>query len=293
VEGLQRPDLFIAVHDTFFTDTTDYADIVLPADSCLERTDFHGAYGNYYLSLSHPAIAKLGESVDNQETFRRLAGAMGYTDACFSDTDETMIRELIDANSNPLYEGLDFDTLASKGWARACVDSPRRAGINSGSWPTPSGKIEIYSEALAAEGLDPLPGHVDEQEGCRATERRKRYPLQVISAAAHHFIGNSFQSVAHLREMTSRPTFELSPEDAGQRGIRSGDRCRLFNDRGESFGYAELIDGLLPGTVGAQKQLGGINNLCAARLSDMGAAPVYYSTLAEIERAAPDGASPA
>jgi hypothetical protein len=67
----------------------------------------------------------------------------------------------------------------------------------------------------------------------------------------------------------------------------------LFNDRGESFGYAELIDGLLPGTVGAQKQLGGINNLCAARLSDMGAAPVYYSTLAEIERAAPDGASPA
>src|SRR5271165_1936605 len=36
VRGMARPDLFTVVHDLFFTDTTDYADYVLPATTFLE-----------------------------------------------------------------------------------------------------------------------------------------------------------------------------------------------------------------------------------------------------------------
>jgi anaerobic selenocysteine-containing dehydrogenase len=116
----------------------------------------------------------------------------------------------------------------------------------------------------------------------------------VISAATHYFIGASFQHVPRLREMTARPTFEVSPADAAARGIEEGDYCRLFNDRGEVFGHARIVQGLLPGVVGAQKQLQGsklpggvnVNALVSQRESDMGRGPVFYSTLAELEKSA-------
>ncbi|MGH6628402.1 MAG: molybdopterin-containing oxidoreductase family protein, partial [Burkholderiales bacterium] len=293
--GLARDDLFVVVHETFFTDTADYADILLPADTALEHMDLHGAYGNYYFSLSQPAIAKQGESLDNGELFRRLAHKMGYHEPCFSQSDADMIRELIDPQFNPLFEGVTWDLLNGQGWARASVDSPRRPGVNSGRWLTPSGKIEVYSEQLAKLGLDPLPGHTPETEGLGNEEAARKYPLQVISAATHYFIGASFQHVPRLQEMLSRPTFEVSPADAAARSIQTGDYCRLYNARGEAFGYALVVDGTLPGVVGAPKQLQGskmpnglnVNALTSQQEADMGRGPVFYSTLAQLEKAAP------
>ena len=291
--GLMREDLFTVVHDTFFSDTADYADILLPADTTLEHTDLHGAYGNYYFSLSEQAIEKQGESLDNGELFRRLARHMGYDDPCFSQSDEEMIRELIDPAFNPLFEGITYERLKEEGFARAAVDSPRRPGINSGKWLTPSGKIEIYSERMKQLGLDPLPAHLPETEGLGAEQPDPRYPLQVVSAATHYFIGASFQHVPRLEEMMSRASFELSPADARARGIVSGDLCRLYNGRGETFGHALVVEGLLPGVVGAPKQLRGsrmrnglnVNALISQDESDMGRGPVFYSTMAEIEKA--------
>lgn len=291
-KGLAREDLFVVVHDTFFTDTADYADILLPADTALERMDLLAAYGNYYFGLSQPAIEKLGESLDNGEMFRRLAKKMGYDDACFSQTDEEMLQEVIDPEFNPLFEGVTLDLLKKQGWARAAVDSPRRWGVNSGKWPTPSGKIEIFSEAMASAGLDPLPAHLPETEGLANKKAAARYPLQVISAATHYFIGSSFQHVPRLQEMLSRPTIEISPGDAAERGISTGDHCRLYNDRGETFVYAHIVERLLPGVIGAPKQLRGtrmrngvnVNALTSQQESDMGRGPVFYSTLAEVEK---------
>jgi anaerobic selenocysteine-containing dehydrogenase len=92
--------------------------------------------------------------------------------------------------------------------------------------------------------------------------------------------------------MLARPTFEVSEQDAKARGIADGDYCRLFNDRGEVFGHALIVAGLLPGVIGAQKQLQGskmrggvnINALTSQRESDMGRGPVFYSTLAQLEK---------
>ena len=256
----------------------------------LMRDDLFVA-GNYVFSMSTPAIDKVGESLDNQEVFRRLATAMGYSEACLQESDESMIRDLLDPEFNALLEGVTYEKLLQNGWVHAAVDSPRRYGIQSGRWKTPSGKIEIYSEALAAQGLDPLPEHISELEGLEGSEPGNRYPLQVISAATHYFIGNTFQPVERLQQMLSRPTFEISPQDAAARGICDGDSCRLFNERGETFGYAIIIAGMLPGVLGAPKQISGsktpgginVNVLTDQRLADMGGAPVYYSTLADIE----------
>lgn len=103
--GMSREDLFTVVHDTFFTDSAQYADILLPADTALERMDLLAGYGAYYYGLSMPAIEKVGESLDNNELFRRLAKRMGYDEPCFDQSDEDMIREVIDPEFNPLFEG--------------------------------------------------------------------------------------------------------------------------------------------------------------------------------------------
>ena len=154
-KGLARDDLFVAVHDTFWTDTCSYADIVLPADTQLEHMDLHAAYGNYYFGISEAVIEPLGESVCNTELFRMLAKKMGYVkegDNSFTQTDEEMVRDiLIDGDFNPLMEGIDYEDFKENGWVRASTESKRRDFLNIG-WPTDSGKIQIWSETLKNEG---------------------------------------------------------------------------------------------------------------------------------------------
>lgn len=298
-KGLMRDDLFVAVHETFWTDTCDYADIVLPADTQLERMDLHAAYGHYYFNMNKPVIEPLGESVRNTELFRKLAKKMGYVeegDNAFTQTDEEMVREIIDDKDNPLMEGITYEQLEENGWARGMVESERRDYLKNG-WPSPSGKIEIYSEAIKELGQDPLPTYNPEEEGQEDYERRKQYPIQVLSSATHYFIGDSFQSVPRLRAMMSRPTVEMSTQDAAERGISDGDLVRLYNDRGETYCHAVIIDGLLPGVCGTQKQFkgshtaGGVNAnaLNSQRLTDFGMSPCFYSVLVEIEKAGDAG----
>ena len=97
VRGLLRPDLFTVVHEQFFTDTTDYADIVLPATTFFEHKDLQKAYGHYYLQVSNQAIAPLGECRSNVEVFRALAQRMGFEEDCFHETVDEMIDSALES----------------------------------------------------------------------------------------------------------------------------------------------------------------------------------------------------
>src|SRR5271166_3740734 len=99
IRGLMRPDLFTVVHEQFFTDTTDYADIVLPATTFFEHKDLQTAYGHYYLQVSNQAIAPLGECRSNVEVFRELALRMGFEEECFRESVDEMIDLALDSSS--------------------------------------------------------------------------------------------------------------------------------------------------------------------------------------------------
>jgi len=268
---------------------------VLPADTQLERQDLHTAYGSNYFSMTKPAIKPLGESIRDTEMFRMMAKKMGYTETsgdAFTQTDEDMIRLLIDPENNPLMEGLTYEHLDKNGWFRSSVESERRNFLKNG-WPTPSKKIEIMSESLAKDypGVDALPTYVPEVEG-QFDPLRAKYPLQVLSCATHHFIGDSFQIVPRLQAMTSRPTVEMSPEDAAKRDLKDGDLVRIYNDRGETYCYVVIIEGMLSGMIVAQKQYKGsntpggvnVNALNSENFTDFGRSPTFYSVLAEVEK---------
>ena len=103
VRGLKRDDLFTVVHEQFFTDTADYADIVLPATTFLEDKDFQGAYGHYYVQLSEQAIAPLGEARTNVWLFGQLAQRMGWDEPCFRDgADELIAQALLSDADSPI-----------------------------------------------------------------------------------------------------------------------------------------------------------------------------------------------
>ena len=141
------------MHELFATDTVDYADIVLPATSQLEQIDIHGSYGHHDVMLNVPAIAPRGECRSNNDVFRALACRLGFERELFPD-DETLIREVL--SGGPPLEGITLERLRDEGPIRLNL-SESYAPFAEGVFPTPSGKCELYSERMKADGFDPLP----------------------------------------------------------------------------------------------------------------------------------------
>jgi anaerobic selenocysteine-containing dehydrogenase len=301
VRGMARPDLFTVVHELFFTDTTDYADYILPATTFLEHTDVQGAYGHYFVQLSQKAIEPPGEARPNVWLFGQLAQRMGFEEECFRDSEMDLIRQALaigaDGHSTrPEMEHVTLEDLKEQGhiplgFHRDPEGRPFQPYL-SGALPTPSGKIEFYSETLAAQGLDPLPGFVANAES-RFSEGAKRFPLEFLSRKADNYMNSTFANLDGHRKMEARTSqrLEMHPVDAAARDIAEGDAVRIWNDRG-SLVLTAMINASLPAGVVAGKldwaklSEGGanVNALTSERLTDLGAGATFYSTLVEVEK---------
>jgi anaerobic selenocysteine-containing dehydrogenase len=297
IRGLKRPGLFTVVHEQFFTDTTDYADIVLPATTFFEHTDLQTAYGHYYLQLSQQAIDPLGECRSNVETFRSLALRMGFTEECFCEPVEKMIDTALDS-PNPWLEGIDRRRLQKEGHVRlefedgeAGKSTERRPFLPfaNGNFRTPSGKAELYSEALKAQGLDPVANFVPATESRHANV--KAFPLELLARKADNFLNSSFSNLSGIQQMEELGLLEINAADASPRGISDGDRVRVYNRRGEMHLTARVDGTVQPGVVSARlfwaklaAEKTNINVLTSEKLADLGNSATFYSVLVEVER---------
>jgi anaerobic selenocysteine-containing dehydrogenase len=286
--GFAREDLFTIVLEHFQTDTADYADYLLPATTQLEHVDVVKPYGHLYVMANNPAIDPLGEALPNSEIFRRLAHAMGFSEHCFSETDERIAAKAF-RNAGPT-ANYDWNVAKREGWQR--VDVPATyAPFADGGFPTPSGKCEFYSQRLADLGLDPLPGYVPPNEGPVSNPAlAARYPLAMISPPARNFLNSTFVNVQSLRNTEGEPTLEIHPDDAAARGIADGNTVRVFNDRGELLLRAVVTERARRGVVVALsiwwKKLArdgrNANELTSQALTDIGRAPTFYDCLVEV-----------
>ncbi len=310
VRGLKRPDLFTVVHEQFFTDTTDYADIVLPATTFFEHKDLQTAYGHYYLQVSDQAIEPLGECRPNVEVFRALAGRMGFHDSCFGETVDEMIDGAL-ASNNPWLDGITRDRLEREGQVRlnftASGDRPPASGsaitganevapeaflpFAQGNFRTPSGKAELYSEAMKALGLDPVAEFTPPTES-RHGGQGPAFPLELLARKADNFLNSSFSNIASIQGMEDTNLLEINSADARARGIADGDTVKVYNRRGEIFLRARVDGAVQRGVVSARlnwAKLGpgfrNINVLTSEKLSDLGNSATFYSVLVEVEAA--------
>jgi anaerobic selenocysteine-containing dehydrogenase len=300
LRGLARPDLFTVVHEQFFTDTADYADIVLPATTFLEHKDVQGAYGHYYVQLSEQAIEPLGEARSNVWLFSQLARHMRFPEPCFRDSvDDLIVQALRSAEpekQHPWLAGITPDTLQQSGGAqrlRFAKDSNQPfLPFAEGPFQTPSGKIEFYSPSLEAQGIDPLPAFRPAPES-RHSAAHKRYPLEFLPRKADNYMNSTFPNHPGHRAMESayNGVLEINAADAASRGIADGDEVDVFNERGSIPLRAHVNGGVAPGVVAARLNwnklsAGGhnVNLLTSQRLNDLGGGPVFYSTLVEVRK---------
>jgi anaerobic selenocysteine-containing dehydrogenase len=299
--GLAREDLFTVVHDLFFTDTTDYADYILPATTFLEQTDIQGAYGHYFVQLSNQAIEPVGESRSNVWLFGQLGQRMGFAEACFRDTPEEIIRQALaigaDGHSaNPGMEHINYEALEEHGHLPLNFHREPQANpflpFTSGTLATPSGKVEFYSEALAAAGQDPLPAFTPPTES-RWGKAAERYPLELLARKADNYMNSTFANLEGHRKMEAHTSqrLEMHPEDAKARGMAEGELVKLFNDRGSLRLTIMLTESMPLGVVAtrldwAKLHLDGQNSnvLTSERLTDLGAGATFYSTLVEVAK---------
>jgi anaerobic selenocysteine-containing dehydrogenase len=301
VRGLKRPDLFTVVHEQFFTDTTDYADIVLPATTFFEHKDLQAAYGHYYLQVSDQAIQPLGECRPNVELFRALAMRMRFADECFSQTVDEMIDGALASKSSWL-EGITRQRLEREGQVRlnfAASAGPSKTQPESPSAPflpfaqgnfrTPSGRAELYSEAIKVLGLDPVAEFTPPSES-RHGSRNATFPLELLARKADNFLNSTFSNEPSVQQMEETNLLEMHSSDARARGIADGDTVRVYNRRGEILLTARVDGAVRPGVVSARLNwaklspgLRNINVLTSEKLSDLGNSATFYSVLVDVE----------
>lgn len=245
---LEREDLFTVVHEIFMTDTARYADILLPATTIFEYADLFCSYFHVGLLLNQPAIDPLGECRSNLDTFRSLAGALDFKEPCFQKDAEEVLQEILGLG-DPLLQGVTLERLKEEGFI-PLRPGPLETPFKEGAFPTPSGKIELYSRQLASEGKDPLPCYVPLKEGPEAApELFKRYPLYLLTPAGHPFLNTNFGKDGDPAHPEERPTVVIHPADAGRRGIREGMWVEVSNDRGACLLQARVSGDIRPGVM--------------------------------------------
>jgi anaerobic selenocysteine-containing dehydrogenase len=281
--GMRREDLFTVVLEQFQNDTADHADILLPSTTFLEHTDVYLAYGHYHLQFARPALAAPGETKSNVEVFRLLAERMGFDDPCFQDSEDDMIRTLLDSK-HPFLQGITLDRLDREHSVRLNIaqDSEPYLPFARGEFGTPSGKCEFGAEAL--DYRPPTESRLGDPE------QHALFPLELISAKSHDSMNSTFGNDHSAVAQTS--TLFLHVDDARSRGIENGDRVRVFNNRGSCLLVAAVNGVVRPGVVAAPSvrwnklapDHRNVNVLTSDRLTDIGGGPTFYSCLVDVEK---------
>jgi anaerobic selenocysteine-containing dehydrogenase len=283
--GLGRTGLVVS-HDLFMNDTARRcADIVLPATAWLE--DLGCKSTNTHLYLMPKILEPAGEARSLTRVLRDLAGRLGVSEFFPWDADEGPIDAILD---HPATGHATVRALAAEGGMRALAIS--HVGHPDCVFPTPSGKVEFYSERARALGLPPLPVY-------EPLAPSDRYPLafrQGRTLTQFHGFYDHGRALPSLARLDPEPRLWMSPAAAAARGIGQGQRIRIFNARGEFRARAHLTDGIPDATVWMRDGWTGLNDLTsggpsipdeAVDVFEFSAGQAAFDAMVEVARETP------
>ncbi|HHV57444.1 MAG TPA: molybdopterin-dependent oxidoreductase [Firmicutes bacterium] len=284
--GLARDDLFTVVLEQFPTETTAYADIILPATTAWEHADLYSAYGHYYLKWAEAVLPPRAAARSNLAVFQELAGRLGLKDPVFSLTTRQWAEQVVRRGPG----GLSDDQWAALWRGEPVRVLPRGANPFAHGFPTPSGKLEIYSATLAAQGLPPLPDYQEDEPSADADT------LHLITAHPHDFINSSLVPPARARGGGKRPVLVLNPADAAARGLKDGDLVRAKSGQGEVDLPLAVSAAIRPGAAYIQGLVDptsapgwSVNFLTSQRLSDFGGGSTFSDSRIKVSKAGERG----
>jgi len=242
---------YLVVLDHFITPTARYADLVLPVTTQFEQEDVQLSKGSRpYLFHSGKAIEPPGECRSDLEVFTELAQRLGL-EHFPPDAEEQWLPELLSDAPVRLEELRDRGAY----WPPADEDVPLQEFARDPEGhplPTPSGKIEIYSQSMAKRGrpalLPCVPTYIDAWEG-PGHPLSRRYPLLLVTCHSGRRVHSTFDNVPWLRELEPH-TVWVNPTDAEERCIGDGEMVEVFNDIGSTIIQARVSERVMPGVVG-------------------------------------------
>ena len=279
-KALERDDLFHVAVDLFHTDTTAYADIVLPAASFLEFNDLVLSYFDLTLSAQVKACDPPGEALSNHEIFRCLARAMGYNDPGLFESETEIIDHLL---AQTPFEG-SFADLAKVGTTTLFAEP--RLQFGDLKFATPSGRIELVSDRAVELGLPRVPvPHADKRPGPGL--------LRIISPASPWQMNSSYGNDPVIRKRLGPPTVTLHPDDAVAGGFREGDTVILVNEVGRLPLAITISNAAQPGVgivykgrwPSASAADANVNALVLGRKSDLAESTTVHSTEVRLQHA--------
>jgi biotin/methionine sulfoxide reductase len=260
----QKPQT-VVVHDGWWTPTARHADIVLPATTALERNDVGGSSRDTFVLAMHRAINPVGEARNDFDIFRALAQRLGYEHAFTQGRDEMAWCEWV---YNKVRASAQAKGVALPGfqqfWAEGFVELPPperdyvlfedfRRDPDAHPLKTPSGRIEITSQALAALDYTECPPHPAwlapaEWLGSAAAQR---WPIHLLTnqPATRLHAQMDPGPVSRASKVAGREPVRINPADAAHRGICNGDIVRVFNARGACLAGAVIDAGVMPGVA--------------------------------------------
>ncbi len=250
IQALKKLE-FIVVQEQFMTATAKFADIVLPTNTFMERNDVcTGGIGLFY-GYMRQAVDSLGESKSHFQIATELAAKLGISD--YTDkTEEEWLREIVKGHKDiPDYEIFKEQGVHKLKLSQPIV--PFRKQISdpaNNPFPTPSGKIEIYSREMADLGnpmLPPIPKYIEAWES-HNDPLAKKYPLQLITLHTMRRAHTQFDNIPWLRELYPQAIW-INTADAEVRDIEDGNMVKVFNGRGKMIIPANVTERIMPGVV--------------------------------------------
>jgi len=285
LRGMKRDDLFTVVHEQFFTDTADYADVLLPAPTFLEVKDVQGAYGHLFAQVSNRAIAPLGEARSNVAMFGELARRMGFDEACFDDREDQLIDQAL-KSENPWFAGITRQRLEREGHI------PLQMPVDINGDVLPFSTAEWFKTASGRGELLPVPVFAAPTES-RAHAAKGAYPLEFLPRKADNYMNSTFANIPLHQRMEARTAgvLEMHATDAAAREIATGDPVEVFNGRGSITLRALVNAQVSAGVVAARLDWNklsangaNVNTLTSETLTDIGGGATFYSTLVEVRK---------
>ena len=252
----------VVVQDCWWTASTRWADIVLPATSTLERNDLSssGTYSIDKIYAMKQVIAPVGEALDDFEIFRRLSALCGVEYA-FTEGKTPMdyVKEGYEASSAAAT--VPFEKFWKDGMAPVEVPADARKWVRHGDFRadpvknalhTPTGKVEMYSATIDKMQIDdcpPMPKFLEPKE---YLGNAKKGQLHVVSPHPFYRLHSQMANAEPLRKLYTvhgREPLVINADDAKERGIKDGDLVELYNERGSLIVGAVLSNKIMPGVV--------------------------------------------
>ncbi|MBP2368065.1 molybdopterin-dependent oxidoreductase [Pseudonocardia parietis] len=253
-------DTFV-VHDPVWTATARHADVVLPSTTTLERDDIGATNSDPLLVAMKQLVPPYGEARNDYDVLSDLAHRLGHG-AEFGEgrTAREWLVHMYDRTRKALADrGLDAPDF-EEFWERGELELPQRpddggvlarfrADPQAHPLPTPSGKVQVASAAIAGHGLADHPGHPAWLEPAEAPD--ERHPFWLVSNQPATRLHSQLDFGAHSAgsKRSGREVVRIHPADAAGLGIDDGDVVRIHNDRGACLAAARLSEDIRPGVV--------------------------------------------